>query len=119
MKASKYLRKGQSAFLAMVTTSSTEELKIENIPVVCDFPKVFPEDLPGLPPYSEVEFRIELAPGAALIARAPYRLAPNELQEPSTQLHELLDPTNSPWGAPVLFIKKKMEVFACVLIIVS
>jgi hypothetical protein len=96
----------------MVTTSSAGELKVEDIPVVRDFPELFPEDLPGLPPHQKVEFGIELAPGAAPIARAPYRLAPNELQELSTQLQELLDkgfirPSSSPWGAPVLFVKKK------------
>ncbi|KAJ0581106.1 putative nucleotidyltransferase, Ribonuclease H [Helianthus annuus] len=72
----------------------------------------FPEDLPGLPPQRQVEFRIDLVPGAAPVAKAPYRLAPSEMQELSTQLQELLDkgfirPSFSPWGAPVLFVKKK------------
>nr|GEY54163.1 putative reverse transcriptase domain-containing protein [Tanacetum cinerariifolium] len=70
------------------------------------------EDLPGLPPARQVEFQIDLVPGAAPVARAPYRLAPTEMQELSTQLHELFDrgfirPSSSPWGAPVLFVKKK------------
>ncbi|GJV09117.1 putative reverse transcriptase domain-containing protein [Tanacetum coccineum] len=70
------------------------------------------EDLPGLPPMRQVEFQIDLVPGAAPVARAPYRLAPTELQELSTQLQELSDkgfirPSSSPWGAPVLFVKKK------------
>ncbi|GJT12910.1 hypothetical protein Tco_0859952 [Tanacetum coccineum] len=74
--------------------------------------KVFPEDLPGLPPARQVEFQIDLVPGAAPVARAPYRLAPAEMQELSTQLQELSDrgfirPSSSPWGAPVLFVKKK------------
>ncbi|GKD56590.1 putative reverse transcriptase domain-containing protein [Tanacetum coccineum] len=73
--------------------------------------KVFPEDLPGLPPI-QVEFQIDLVPGAALVARASYRLAPSEMEELSTQLQELFDkgfvrPSSSPWGAPVLFVKKK------------
>ncbi|XP_035830815.1 uncharacterized protein LOC118480199, partial [Helianthus annuus] len=81
-----------------------------------DFPQVFPEDLPGLPPHRQVEFQIELAPGAAPIARAPYRLAPTELEELSKQLQELLEkgfirPSSSPWGAPVLFVKKKDGTF--------
>ncbi|KAM0008028.1 putative nucleotidyltransferase, Ribonuclease H [Helianthus debilis subsp. tardiflorus] len=72
----------------------------------------FPEDLPGLRPQRQVEFRIDLVPGAATVAKAPYRLAPSEMQELSTQLQELLDkgfirPSFSPWGAPVLFVKKK------------
>ncbi|GKB03578.1 reverse transcriptase domain-containing protein [Tanacetum coccineum] len=67
---------------------------------------------PGLPPTRQVEFQIDLVPGAAPVARAPYRLAPSELQELSTQLQELSDkgfirPSSSPWGAPVLFVKKK------------
>ncbi|GKB62133.1 putative reverse transcriptase domain-containing protein [Tanacetum coccineum] len=70
------------------------------------------EDLPGLPPAGQVKFQIDLVPGAAPVARAPYRIAPAELQELSTQLQELSDrgfirPSSSPWGAPVLFVKKK------------
>ncbi|GJX20094.1 putative reverse transcriptase domain-containing protein [Tanacetum coccineum] len=80
--------------------------------IVQDFPEVFPEDLPGLPPTRQVEFQIDLVPGAAPVARAPYRLAPSEMKELSEQLKELSDkgfirPSSSPWGAPVLFVKKK------------
>ncbi|GJX40697.1 putative reverse transcriptase domain-containing protein [Tanacetum coccineum] len=72
----------------------------------------FPEDLPGLPPTRQVEFQIDLIPGVAPVARAPYRLAPSEMKELSEQLKELSDkgfirPSSSPWGAPVLFVKKK------------
>ncbi|GKG05898.1 hypothetical protein Tco_0325984, partial [Tanacetum coccineum] len=75
-------------------------------------PEVFPEDLPGLPPARLVEFQIDLIPGAAPVARVPYRLAPSEMKELSKQLQELSDkgfirPSSSPWGAPVLFVKKK------------
>ncbi|KAF5767636.1 putative nucleotidyltransferase, Ribonuclease H [Helianthus annuus] len=116
LKAQKCLRKGHTAILALVTDASTKEKKLEDIPVVRDFPQVFPEDLPGLPPHRQVEFQIELAPGAAPIARAPYRLAPTELEELSKQLQELLEkgfirPSSSPWGAPVLFVKKKDGTF--------
>ncbi|GKF74319.1 hypothetical protein Tco_0220651, partial [Tanacetum coccineum] len=81
-----------------------------------DFPEVFPEDLPGLPPTRQVEFQIDLVPGAAPVARAPYRLAPSEMKELSEQLKELSDkgllrPSSSPWGAPVLLVKKKDESF--------
>nr|GEX33034.1 putative reverse transcriptase domain-containing protein [Tanacetum cinerariifolium] len=77
-----------------------------------DFPEVFPEELPGLPPARPVEFQIDLIPGAAPVARAPYRLASSKMKELSEQLHELTDkgfirPSSSPWGAPVLFVKKK------------
>ncbi|GKC86681.1 putative reverse transcriptase domain-containing protein, partial [Tanacetum coccineum] len=77
-----------------------------------DFPDVFPEDLPGLPLTRQVEFQIDLIPGAAPVARAPYRLAPSEMKELLEQLKELSDkgfirPSSSPWGAPVLFVKKK------------
>ncbi|GJU65174.1 putative reverse transcriptase domain-containing protein [Tanacetum coccineum] len=80
--------------------------------IVQDFPEVFPEDLPGLPPTRQVEFQIDLVPGAAPVARAPYRLAPSEMKELFGQLKELSDkgfirPSSSPWGAPVLFIEKK------------
>ncbi|GKF95275.1 hypothetical protein Tco_0288010, partial [Tanacetum coccineum] len=77
-----------------------------------NFPNVFPEDLPGLPPTRKVEFQIDLIPGDAPVARAPYRLAPSEMKELSEKLKELSDkgfirPSSSPWGAPVLFVKKK------------
>ncbi|GKB89156.1 putative reverse transcriptase domain-containing protein [Tanacetum coccineum] len=90
----------------------SEEKRLEDVPIVQEFAEVFPEDLPGLPPARQVEFQIDLVPGAAPVARAPYRLAPAELQELSTQLQELSDrgfirPSSSPWGAPVLFVKKK------------
>ncbi|GJW50527.1 putative reverse transcriptase domain-containing protein [Tanacetum coccineum] len=80
--------------------------------VVTDFSEVFPEDLPGLPLARPVEFHIDLIPGAAPVARASYRLAPSEMKELSEQLQELSDkgfirPSSSPWGAPVLFVKKK------------
>ncbi|GJZ79643.1 putative reverse transcriptase domain-containing protein, partial [Tanacetum coccineum] len=86
--------------------------KQEEIVVVREFPEVFPDDLPGLPPIREIEFRIELIPGATPVAKSPYRLAPSELEELSGQLKELQDkgfirPSSSPWGAPVLFVKKK------------
>ncbi|GJU44743.1 putative reverse transcriptase domain-containing protein [Tanacetum coccineum] len=72
----------------------------------------FPEDLSGIPPARQVEFQIDLVPGVALVARAPYRLAPSEMKELAEQLQELskkgfIWPSSSPWGAPVLFVKKK------------
>ncbi|GKC81592.1 putative reverse transcriptase domain-containing protein [Tanacetum coccineum] len=90
----------------------SEEKRLKDVPIVWEFPEVFPEDLPGLPPARQVEFQIDLVPSAAPIARAPYRLAPAELQELSTQLQELSDrgfirPSSSPWGALVLFVKTK------------
>ncbi|GJY13785.1 putative reverse transcriptase domain-containing protein [Tanacetum coccineum] len=89
------------------TEDKSEEKRLEDVPIVQDFPEVFPEDFPGLPPMRQVEFQIDLVPGAAPMARAPYRLAPTELQELSTQLQELSDkgfirPSSSPWGAPGL-----------------
>ncbi|GJT96627.1 putative reverse transcriptase domain-containing protein [Tanacetum coccineum] len=89
-----------------------ERKQIKDVPIVRDFPEVFPEDLPGLPPARPVEFQIDLIPGAAPVARAPYRLAPSKMKELSEQLQELSDkgfirPSSSPWGAPVLFVKKK------------
>ncbi|KAF5824178.1 putative nucleotidyltransferase, Ribonuclease H [Helianthus annuus] len=116
LKAQKCLQKGHTAILALVTDTHERKKRIEDFPIVRDYPEVFPEDLPGLPPHRQVEFQIELAPGAAPIARAPYRLAPAELKELSTQLQELLDkgfirPSSSPWGAPVLFVKKKDGTF--------
>ncbi|GJY09734.1 putative nucleotidyltransferase, ribonuclease H [Tanacetum coccineum] len=115
-KTQKYIEKGFPFFLAHVTTKviedKSEKKRLEDVPIVQDFPEVFPEDLPGLPPTRQVEFQIDLVPGAAPVARAPYRLAPSEMKELSEQLKELSDkgfirPSSSPWGAPVLFVKKK------------
>ncbi|KAK1415031.1 hypothetical protein QVD17_30800 [Tagetes erecta] len=111
IKASKCLMKGCEAFIAYALDAKPER-QISDIPVVCDYPDVFPDDLPGLPPNRQIEFRIDLIPEARPIAKAPYRLAPSELQELMKQVQELLDlgfirPSSSPWGAPVLFVKKK------------
>nr|GEZ71163.1 putative reverse transcriptase domain-containing protein [Tanacetum cinerariifolium] len=107
---------GNEVYLAQITSKKaedkSEEKRLEDVPVVREFPEVFPEDLSGLPPAQQVEFQIDLVPGATPVARAPYRLAPAEMQELSTQFQELSDkgfirPSSSPWGAPVLFVKKK------------
>ncbi|GJU12497.1 putative reverse transcriptase domain-containing protein [Tanacetum coccineum] len=115
-KTQKYIEKGCQVYLAQVTSKKaedkSEERRLEDVPIVREFLEVFPEDLPGLLHARQVEFQIDLVPGAALVARAPYRLAPTEMQELFTQLQELFDrgfirPSSSPWGAPVLFVKKK------------
>ncbi|GJV80751.1 putative reverse transcriptase domain-containing protein [Tanacetum coccineum] len=104
-KTQEYMLKGCPVFLAHVTTKEVEDKsekkRLEDVPIVRDFPKVFPEDLPGLPPTRQVEFQIDLIPGAAPVARAPYRLAPSEMKELSEQLKELSDkgfirPSSSP-----------------------
>ncbi|GJT61493.1 putative reverse transcriptase domain-containing protein, partial [Tanacetum coccineum] len=92
--------------------AKVDEPKLSEIPVVRDFVDVFPKDLSGLPPQRQVEFRIDLVPGETPVAKSPYRLAPSEMQELSGQLQKLQDkgfirPSHSPWGAPVLFVKKK------------
>ncbi|GJY26953.1 putative reverse transcriptase domain-containing protein [Tanacetum coccineum] len=115
-KTQKYIERGCPIFLAQVTKkeieNELEEKRLEDVSTVRDFSEVFLEDLPGLPPTRQVEFQINLVPSAAPVARAPYRLAPTELQELSTQLQELYDKgfirsSSSPWGAPILFVKKK------------
>ncbi|KAI3716247.1 hypothetical protein L6452_23456 [Arctium lappa] len=112
IKARKCLAKGCVSFLAYAINTKLDQRKLEEVRVVREFPDVFPEDLLGLPPDRVVDFRIDLIPGAAPIARAPYRLAPTEMEEMVVQLQDLLEkgfirPSSSPWGAPVLFIKKK------------
>ncbi|GJV09410.1 putative reverse transcriptase domain-containing protein [Tanacetum coccineum] len=112
IKTEKYISRGCQVFMIQVMEKKADEKRLEDIPVVKEFPDVFPEDLPGIPPVRQVEFQIDLIPGAAPIARTPYRLAPLEMQELSNQLQELTDrgfirPSTSPWGAPVLFVKKK------------
>ncbi|KAG8496911.1 hypothetical protein CXB51_008092 [Gossypium anomalum] len=110
--AQKHVRKGCEAYLAYVLNNKESEKKLETMPVVCEYPNAFPEELPRLPPVREVEFGIELVPETTPISIAPYRMAPTELKEWKSQLQELTDrgfarPSFSPWGAPVLFVKKK------------
>jgi hypothetical protein len=90
------------------------ESTVERIPVVCDYPDVFLDELSGMPPDRDIEFEIELQPGTAPISKRPYRLPPAKLAELKKQLQELLDkgfirPSTSPWGCPALFVKKKDE----------
>ncbi|KAL4030346.1 hypothetical protein IC575_008582 [Cucumis melo] len=112
IRASKLLSQGTWGILASVVDTREADVSLSSEPVVRDYPDVFPEELPGLPPHREVEFAIELEPGTVPISRAPYRMAPAELKELKVQLQDLLDkgfirPSVSPWGAPVLFVKKK------------
>ncbi|GKB54760.1 putative reverse transcriptase domain-containing protein [Tanacetum coccineum] len=107
---------GCHVFLAHITIKETgdksKKKQLQDVPIVKNFLEVFLEDLPSLPPTRQVEFHIDLVPGAAPVARVPYRLAPSEMKELADQLQELSDkgfirPSSSPWGAPVLFVKKK------------
>ncbi|WRX11508.1 Reverse transcriptase domain - like 10 [Theobroma cacao] len=112
IKASKLVQKGYPTYLAYVIDTSKGEPKLEDVPIVSEFPNVFPDDLSRLPPDRELEFPIDLLSGTAPISIPPYRMAPAELKELKVQLQELVDkgfirPSISPWGAPVLFVKKK------------
>jgi hypothetical protein len=95
-----------------MTIDSSEADPLEIIKVVSEFPDVFPEDLPGMPPERKVEFAIELFPGTAPISKRAYRVSGPELVELKKQIDELLEkgyirPSISPWVAPVLFVEKK------------
>ena len=112
MMAGKMLRKSYPGYLAYAVEVRDDDMRLEDIPVVREFPDVFPDDLPGLPPDREIDFQIELAPRTKPISRAPYRMAPAELKELKVQMEEMVNkgfvrPSTSPWGAPVLFVKKK------------
>ncbi|GKE28586.1 putative reverse transcriptase domain-containing protein [Tanacetum coccineum] len=112
IKTERYISRGCQVFIAQIMEKKLDEKRLEDIPVVREFPKVFLEDLHGLPPIRQVDIQINLIPGATPVARAPYRLAPSEMHELFNQLQELADrgfirPNTSPWGAPVLFVKKK------------
>ncbi|GKA51842.1 putative reverse transcriptase domain-containing protein [Tanacetum coccineum] len=99
-------------FMELVTKKKSKEKRIEDVPVIRNFPEVFLDYLSGLPPPMKIEFRIDLVSEAAPVVRTPYHLAPSEMKELSVQLQELLEkgfirPSSSPWGALVLFVKKK------------
>ncbi|GJY20440.1 putative nucleotidyltransferase, ribonuclease H [Tanacetum coccineum] len=111
IQARKYLSRGCHTILAHVIDTSFKKNDIEKVPLVNEFMDVFPEDLSGIPPERQVEFCIDLISGATPIAKTPYRLAPFEMKDLMSQLQELLDkgfirPSSSPWGAPILFVKK-------------
>nr|GEU55459.1 putative reverse transcriptase domain-containing protein [Tanacetum cinerariifolium] len=126
IKARKFIERGSQLFVAHITKKEPQEKRID-VPMIRDFPEVFPDDLSGLPPPWQVELRIDLVPRAVPVARAPYRLAPLEMKELAKQLQELSEkgfiqlakqlqelsekgfirPSSSPWGALVLFVKKK------------
>ena len=106
------IESGCDAYLAAVVYAAVAVPEISTIPVVSEFVDVFPEVIVGVPPEREVEFGIELVPGTTPISKAPYRMAPAELKELKAQLEDMLEsgfirPSTSPWGAPVLFVKKK------------
>ena len=111
MKASKMLRKSYQGYLTYAIEVRDSGSRLEDIPVVKEFPDVFPQDLPCIPSDIEIDFQIELALRTEPISKAPYRMAPLKLKELKVQMEELVSkgfvrPTTSPWGALVLFVKK-------------
>ena len=112
LTTNRLIRKGCEAFLACAISSEGSGTSLADIPVVCWFPDVFPEELPGLPPSREMEFSIELVSDTRPISRAPYRMAPPKLKELKAQLQELLDrgfirPSVSPWGCTGIIREEK------------
>jgi len=112
IKPHKLLRRGCEGFLCNIVKTKAAEPSLEDIPIVRAFPDVFPKEIPGRPPHREVEFCIDLISRATPISKALYRIALAELKELKTQLDELLEKwyirsSTSPWGALVLFVKKK------------
>ncbi|GAU42667.1 hypothetical protein TSUD_398730 [Trifolium subterraneum] len=107
-----YLGLENKCFSILFTMSSESSLSPSDIPIVREYLDVFPEEINSLPPEREIEFSIDLVPGSQPISVAPYRMSPLELRELKSQLEELLQkhfirPSVSPWGAPVLLVKKK------------
>ena len=112
IKARNMISKGYLYHLVRVKDSSLETPSLESVLVVCEFLEVFPKDLPGVPSEREIDFGIDLLQDTQPISIPQYRMAPAELKELKEKLKNLLDkgfirPSISPWGAPVLFVKKK------------
>jgi len=96
----------------VATVNQMKGMQLEDIKVVCEYPDVFPEDLPGMPPDRDIEFSIDLLPDTAPISKRPYGMDVKDLSELKKQIEELLKkgfihPSSSPWGAPVIFVDKK------------
>jgi hypothetical protein len=99
-------------FYVILTMTPESDLSPSDIPIVSEYLDVFPADITSLPPEREIEFSIDLIPGAEPVSVAPYRMSPSKLKELKAQLEELIHkhfirPSVSPWGAPVLLVKKK------------
>jgi hypothetical protein len=109
----KYCRKGCPLYaIQVLETMEGDKPSLEDHPTLREYKDVFPEEVPGLPPRRDIDFSIELAPGVVLVSRTPYQMSTLELVELKLQLKEMMDkgyirPSVSPWGAPVLFVKKK------------
>jgi hypothetical protein len=111
-RAWRLLCRGEPAVVVYALQEGGRKETVSAVPVVDQFPDVFPEELPGLPPVREIDFEIHLEQGTMPLSKAPYRMAPAEMAELKNQLQELMErgfvrPSVSPWGAPVLFVKKK------------
>ena len=91
MQARRFMRKGSETFLVVILDSKIGEVDLEKIPIVREFPDVFPEELPGIPLEREVDLAIEIVSGTVPMFRAPYRMAPTELKELKSHLQKLLD----------------------------
>ncbi|XP_057518465.1 uncharacterized protein LOC130799384 [Amaranthus tricolor] len=112
LRMKRLLRQGLPCYLCHVRRIEDKVMTLETVPVVNEFMDVFPDEIPGMPPTRDFEFTIDLVPGAGPISKAPYRMAPAEMEELRKQVEELLEkgyirPSVSPWGAPVLFVRKK------------
>ncbi|XP_070004423.1 uncharacterized protein [Nicotiana sylvestris] len=112
LKAAKMIKKGCIYHLVQVTDTNAEAPRLESVSVVNEFPDVFPAELPGIPPDSEIDFGIDVMPDMQPISIPPYRMAPIELKELKEQLKDLLEKgfirsSVSPWGTPVLIVRKK------------
>ena len=110
MKVKRCLRQGFQLYV-MEEVKERKGPSLDQYPVLSEFQDVFPDELPGLPPERELDFTIELKPSAEPISKTPYRMTALKLCELQMQLKELLDlglvrPSVSPWGTPVIFVKK-------------
>ena len=108
-------RDGIMMFSLMVSLSIENQAVIDKLQVLCDFPKVLPDEIPDVPLEREVEFSIDLVPRMKSVSMTPYHMSASELAELKKQLEDLLDkkfvrPSVSPWGAPMLLVRRKMVV---------
>nr|XP_027077038.1 uncharacterized protein LOC113700792 [Coffea arabica] len=121
IRARKMLSKGGQGYLIFLINTPSDKVRLEDMPVVKEYPDMFPEELESLPPEREITFKIDVTSGVAPISKTLYRMAPAKLKELKLQLQDLLErdfikESDSSWGVPILIFKSYLDQFVVIFI---